>query len=227
VFSAAGISCVCCSRAAGQRARLEILSGLLRRAAIRTLRLSAWLSHIGAARYPRLQRREVLARNRELAGAFEGQRVFVLAAGSSAAQLDLRRLRGETVIAVNESFKMLGMSGVKPFAVAVVDAAYGSDREQAVRFMSDLSDYARRHENVDARPFFEAQTFFQGVRAHYLDLAGDLVDLAPLGTDFRLDLTRALPGLYGLARGRSRSPCLRCVPSVPARRRSRLHLDAA
>ena len=53
----------------------------------------------------------MLARNRVLTGALEGQRVFVLATGPSTAQLGLQRLRGETVIAVNESFGLLSRHG--------------------------------------------------------------------------------------------------------------------
>lgn len=182
-------------------ALLEILGGQCGRAGRSMTRLAAQLSHAGAARCPHPQRRAVLARNNVLAGALEGQRAFVLATGPSAQMVEIGRLRGEAVIAANESFEMLARAGIKPFAVAVIDVAYGSDRERYLRFLHDLADYARSQDaalllNLESRPFFEARGLFKGARAHYLDFAGDLVDLAPVGRDFRLDLTRALPGMY-------------------------------
>jgi hypothetical protein len=180
---------------------IEILSGRMSHASRRLARCSARLSLLAATRYPQAQRRDVLARNGALAGALDGERVFVLATGPSATQLDLARLRGETVIAANESFQLLARNAIKPFAVAAIDTAYATEREQYLRFLADLGDYARAQDaivllNLDSRPFFEARGFFAGARVHYLDFAGDLVDLAPVPSKFRLDLTKALPGLY-------------------------------
>jgi hypothetical protein len=180
---------------------LEILSGQCNHLSRATRRLSARLSHFGAARFPHPWRRAVLARNRELAGSLAGRRAFVVATGPSAARLDLGRLRGEIVIAANESYEMLARHGVTPFAVALIDPIYGTRHEGYERFLRTLADYSRSHDTIilldlALYPGFEAQRVFAGARVHCLDFAGDMVDMAPLGAGFRLDLTRTLPGMY-------------------------------
>jgi hypothetical protein len=183
---------------------LEILSGQCNHLSRAAKRLSARLSHFGAARFPHPWQRAVLARNRELANALAGRRAFVVATGPSVARIDLRRLRGEIVIAANESYEMLARHGVTPLAVALIDPIYSSPHQGYERFLRALADHARAHGtiillNLALYRSFEARRLFAGARVHYLDFAGDMVDMAPLGARFRLDLTRTLPGMYTVA----------------------------
>lgn len=149
---------------------------------------------------PDAQKR-ILAANQALLAALGGQRVFVLATGPSAADLDLSRLRGQRVIVANESYRLLRKSGVRPFAAMFIDVAYASGAQRYDAFLKDLADYARGEGvalmlNLADKAALDACGVFAGLEIYWLDFAGDLLDLSDSPAAEAFDLTRTLPGLF-------------------------------
>ena len=180
---------------------LQILSGRAKWLSFKLARLSGYLTYLSFARFPTAQHKVILSRNRELAGTLAGQRAFVVATGPSISQIDLGRLDGEFVIAVNESVEVLAKAGCRVSGIIFVDPEYSSGKHQYSRLLTNIADYARANNaliflNIDSRVQHEKTGVFSGLKVYYLDHAGDLVDLAPVKPSFRIDLAQALPGLH-------------------------------
>jgi hypothetical protein len=180
---------------------LQILSGRANRLSLKLARLSCYLTYASFARFSPAENKSILSRNRELTGSLIGRRAFVVATGPSISQVDLRRLDGEFVIAVNESVEALAKAGTRVSAIVVVDPVYSSGKHQYSCLLANIADYARAHNapiflNIDNRVQHERTGVFHGLKIYYLDHAGDLVDLAPLKPSYRIDLSQVLPGLH-------------------------------
>jgi hypothetical protein len=143
--------------------------------------------------------RRLLERNAELRGRHAGRRAFVLASGPSTLSLDLSRLNGEVVIAVNEMFERLLRERVMHPYLLMVDPVYFSGGAYD-RCLADLSTASSA---LDARVMLPAAAagkldrgLFGHDRVNYAIQVGRFMDYPAFTAVPPLDFTKPLPGMY-------------------------------
>ena len=149
----------------------------------------------GTGKWTRLSTddRHLLRQSCLLAGRHAGQRCFILGAGSSIAKQDLRKLRGEIVLSVSNTFVHPDYSVFRPryHFVPAIAASHGHIYPQErfadwLREMESATPGAEMFFHIGDRPWIEEKRLFHDRTIHWVDYynwAGESfakVDLAKL-----------------------------------------------
>lgn len=137
--------------------------------------------------------RRVLGQTRQLAGRHKGQRCFILGAGSSIKRQDLRKLSGEIVLSVSNTFVHPDFSVFRPryHFVPPIVASHGHMylQERFVEWLREMEPATMDAEmffHIGDRHWIEQRKLFRGRTIHWVDYyswAGEpfsAVDLANL-----------------------------------------------
>lgn len=152
-------------------------------------------------RYASSAMRVLLQRNAALRGCHAGRRAFVLASGPSTLALDVSRLDGEVVIAVNEMFvRLLRQRVSKPYLV-MIDPVYFSGAAAYDRCLADLSNASDElcgHVVIPAAAAgaLQSRGLFGHGRVHPVIEIGRLMDYPTAAAVPPLDFTKPIPTMY-------------------------------
>lgn len=123
-----------------------------------------------------LEKQAILAKNDELRDRHRGERCFILGAGSSIKKQDLKKLKGETVISVSNTFVHPDFPLFRP-RYHVLPSIFGHtmyETEQYVKWLKEMEE-----KTFDAEMFFhygdkghiDANGLFSGRTVHWVEYA--------------------------------------------------------
>ncbi len=129
---------------------------------------------------PELVSKEVLAKNIKLKNRHQGERCFILANGPSVKEMDLTKLKGETVFSVSNGYLHAGYSELAPLYHCVPQITYGRMTEDFVtRWFHEIDEKIGEAElflNETEAELVEKQGLFPGRKLHYVALRENFDD---------------------------------------------------
>lgn len=138
--------------------------------------------------------------NRELKDRHLGERCFILGNGPSARNIDLSKLKGETVISVSNGYLFPGYAEFAPKYHCVPQITYGlMTEEDTVAWFNEMHEGLARNAEVflstNEAALVESRHLFPGRKIHYLNL-GKGFDKWP--AEGLPDISKAVPVVYSV-----------------------------